>query len=98
MQKIKMNTNTPNQNKYNTKNTLASKSNGLKKKKESKPSRPTPAVGLARPTPVVGQASTPVVGLAKPTPAVVWRVKRARQPTGLGLTGHDSSRLDSKPS
>jgi hypothetical protein len=34
MQKIKMNTNTPNQNKYNTKNTLASKPNKLKKKKK----------------------------------------------------------------
>jgi hypothetical protein len=64
MQKIKMNTNTPNQNKYNTKNTLASRPNRLKKKerkkkrKGSKPSRPTPAVGLARPTLAAGQAST----------------------------------------
>jgi hypothetical protein len=63
MQKIKMNTNTPNQNKYNTKNTLASRPNKLKKKKEKKRkgrklSRPTPAVGLARPTPAAGQVST----------------------------------------
>jgi hypothetical protein len=38
MQKIKMNTNTPNQNKYNTKNTLARRPNILKKKKKKKPS------------------------------------------------------------
>jgi hypothetical protein len=31
MEKIKMNTNTTNQNKYNTKNTLASRPNRLKK-------------------------------------------------------------------
>jgi hypothetical protein len=36
MQKIKMNTTTPNQNKYNTKNTLASRPNKLKKKKKKK--------------------------------------------------------------
>jgi hypothetical protein len=36
MQKIKMNTNTPNKNEHNTKNTLA-----------SGPSRPTPVVGQA---------------------------------------------------
>jgi hypothetical protein len=34
MQKIKMSTNTPNQNKYNTKNTLASRPNRLKKQKK----------------------------------------------------------------
>jgi hypothetical protein len=34
MQKIKMNTSTPNQNKYNTKNALASRPNKLKKKKK----------------------------------------------------------------
>ena len=67
MQKIKMSTNTPNQNEYNTKNTLASKPTsavGL--------ARPTPAMGLARPTLVVGQKSMPAVGLARPMPAVVW--------------------------
>jgi hypothetical protein len=94
MQKIKMNTDTANQNKYNTKNTLASRPNRLKKKKKkkSKPSRPTPAMGLARPTPAVGQASTPTVGMAKPMPAVVWRDRRARRPTGLGLADRDPSR------
>jgi hypothetical protein len=67
MQKIKMNTHIPNQNKYNTKNTLA-----------SRPSRPTLAVG---------QASMP---------AVVWRVRRARQPTGLGLASCDLPKSASK--
>jgi hypothetical protein len=66
MQKIKMNTTAPNQNKYNTKNTLASRPNKLQKKKKQTPSssKPTPAVGLARPTPAVGQASTTAMGLA----------------------------------
>jgi hypothetical protein len=102
MQKIKMNTTTPNQNKYNTKNTLASRPNKLKKKRRrrrrrrSKPSKPMPAVGLAIPTPAVGQASTTVVGLAKLTPAVVWWVRRACRPTGLGLASRDPLRPNSK--
>jgi hypothetical protein len=37
MQKIKMNTTAPNQNKYNTKNTPASRPNKLQKKEEANP-------------------------------------------------------------
>jgi hypothetical protein len=43
MQKIKMNTDTTNQNKYNTKNTLASRPNKLKKRKRKKQTQQTHA-------------------------------------------------------
>jgi hypothetical protein len=61
IQKIKMNTGTANQNKYNTKNTLAMQADQTdsKKKKKGKPSRPTPAVG---------QASTPADWLGSRRP------------------------------
>jgi hypothetical protein len=71
MQKIKMNTDTTNQNKYNTKNTLASRPNILKKKKANPADRCRPWVWL--------------------DPLRPW-VRRARQPTGLGLVGRDPSR------
>jgi hypothetical protein len=69
MQKIKMNTDTTNQNKYNTKNTLASRPNRLKEK--SKPSRSMPASGSGE---HVGR-------LAWVSPAVILRDPPTASPT-----------------
>jgi hypothetical protein len=84
MQKIKMNTNTPNQNKYNTKNILASRPNRLKKKKKKKRKEKE-----ANPT-------DPRRQWVWPDP-LRPRVRRARWPTGLGIADCEPSRPDSKP-
>jgi 5-methylcytosine-specific restriction endonuclease McrA len=84
MQKIKMNTNTPNQNKYNTKNTLTSRPNRLKKKKKKK-KRKEKDVNPADPR-------RPWVWPDPLRP----RVRRARWPIGLGIAGREPSLPDSK--
>jgi hypothetical protein len=65
MQKIKMNTDTTNQNKYNTKNTLTSRPNRLKKKKANPADRCRPWVWPDPVRPWVRRARRPIgLGLA----------------------------------